>query len=496
MIPLFDSQVIRAAEQRWARDQAQPTYLLMERAAGALARAAEQLFDPERPIVVLAGRGNNGGDGVLAACYLQAGGRTVQIWTAGPPKPDTDAERAWAAAKAAGVPVVTNLAALPTDVHLQVIDALLGTGFRGEPEGLVADALAWCTERVSPQVLAADCPSGLDADTGHTARALAAAQTVTFIGAKPGLFTAQGPRYSGQVRIAAIDASPPVDQACAYLLEEQDLGWPTRSAVMHKGAAGQVVFLGGGPGMPGAAALACEAALAAGAGRVSAYVMSENRAVLATRCPEMLVPQSILPPSPDRPATLIAGPGLGRDDEAQTRLAEALSRYEGQCQLLDADALWHIGSGSLRPTGPAVLTPHAGEAARLLGTDVAGVESDRLSAARELQSRFRSTVVLKGAGTVIASAERVAIVPGASGSLATSGLGDVLSGVIGALMAQGLEPSKAACSGTFALMKSGLSMAGSQPVVRATEVLDRLPDTFNRLGFKSHTNAGDTGSEP
>lgn len=490
MLALFDSQVIRAAEQAWAREQARPTFELMQRAARALARSAAQMFYDDRPVVVLAGRGNNGGDGVLAACTLRANGFAVQIWSAGPPKPGTDAEQAWRQASEAGVPVVTDLAALPSDAHLQIIDALLGTGFRGEPIGAIGQALAWCAALEFPHVLAADCPSGLNADTGQASRAITADRTLTFIGAKPGLFTGQGPGHAGHVDLAPIDAAPPENHACAYLLEAHDLSWPARPAVMHKGAAGQVAVLGGGPGMPGAAALASEAALLAGAGRVSAYVAAANRSVLATRCPEMLVPEHIAPPTPDRPATLIAGPGLGRDRDAESRLADTLARFEGQSQVLDADALWHLAESGMRASGPAVLTPHPGEAARLLGTDVRSVEADRLAAARELQAEYDSIVVLKGAGTIVASARCLLIVPGASGSLATSGLGDVLSGVIGAMLAQGLAPEEAARSGVFALVRTGLSLADTLPVVRATRILERLPDTLYSLGFRSITNGG------
>ncbi|MCH8552225.1 MAG: NAD(P)H-hydrate dehydratase [Natronospirillum sp.] len=496
---LYSGASVGAAEQQWAQTSAQPTWILMQRAALAAQRELEQHFPGERPVAVLCGSGNNGGDGLLLAANLHTAGRPVTVWLKGEPRSGSDAERACAEARKAGVVITDDLTALPSPAVC--VDALLGTGFEGEPRGTIADAIQWLRQQHSRQILSIDCPSGLNATTGAVGAVdcvVEAGRTVTFIGAKLGLFTGQGPGLTGELSLHDLDVSMDDQPVLANLLKTGDLHWPHRPAATHKGAQGHVLVVGSGAGLWGAGMLAAEGALVTGSGLVTAHLNPACHSALLTRAPEIMVRGDPVPHALQPRQTVVVGPGLGRDQAATVR-------WQTVCRLLtdpatppdgivvDADALWHLAARPFqRPDW--VLTPHPGEAARLLDCTVADIEADRVQAARDIQQRYDGVVVLKGAGTVIATADRCSVLPFASGAMATGGLGDVLSGVIGALLAQGLTVAEAAESGAWLVTHTALQQARKQPVVRASQILDRLAETAWQLGFQAETRDHSTAN--
>lgn len=489
---LYSGASVGAAEQQWAQASGQPTWLLMQRAALAAQQVLEQHFPAKLSVAVLCGGGNNGGDGLLLAANLHRAGRPVTVWLKGEPRAGSDAELAHAEAQESGVVITDDLTALPSPAVC--VDALLGTGFQGEPRGAIAEAIRWLRQQPTRQILAIDCPSGLNASTGAVGAAdcvVKAGRTVTFIGAKLGLFTGQGPGLTGELSLHDLKVSLDDQPVLAQLLKADGLYWPSRPATTHKGAQGHVLVIGSGAGLWGAGMLAAEGALVAGSGLVTAHLNPACHSALLTRAPEIMVRGDPVPHALQPRQTLVAGPGLGRDQAATVRwqtvcrlLADPATPPGGI--LVDADALWHLAARPFRRS-EWVLTPHPGEAARLLDCTVADIEADRVQAAREIQQRYDGVVVLKGAGTVIADAGRCSVLPFASGAMATGGLGDVLSGVIGALLAQGLPASAAAESGTWLVTQAALQQAQRQPVVRASQVLDRLAETAWQLGFQAET---------
>ncbi|TGG93898.1 NAD(P)H-hydrate dehydratase [Natronospirillum operosum] len=489
---LYSGASVGAAEQQWAQASDQPTWILMQRAATAAQQVLAQHFPAELPVAVLCGSGNNGGDGLLLAANLHRARRPVTVWLKGEPRTGSDAELAHAEAKKAGVVITNDLTALPSPAVC--VDALLGTGFQGEPRGAIADAIRWLRRQPVPRILAVDCPSGLNASTGAVGDpecVVRAGHTVTFIGAKLGLFTGQGPGLTGAVSLHSLQVSMDGQPMLAHLLNAEDLHWPRRSATTHKGAQGHVLVIGSGAGLWGAGMLAAEGALVTGAGLVTAHLNPACHSALLARAPEIMVRGDPVPHALQPRQTVVVGPGLGRDQAATMRwqtvcrlLTDAALPPQGM--VVDADALWHLAARPFqRPEW--VLTPHPGEAARLLDCKVADIEADRLQAAQNIQQRYDGVVVLKGAGTVIAHAGHCSVLPFASGAMATGGLGDVLSGVIGALLAQGLSASAAAESGAWLVTRAALQRAHRQPVVRATQVLDNLAETAWHLGFRAES---------
>lgn len=481
---LFSGASIAEFEQAWSRNTGQPTFALMERAAAAAVTHIRQRFTPERPVVVLCGKGNNGGDGLLVALLLQQQGWSVSLWLAGEPRAGSDAEQAWEQVRAQGMQPLPTLASLPENA--QMVDALLGTGFQGAPRGVISEAIDALSKIPPEDIVALDCPSGLDASTGAAGQAVCAGSTITFIAGKVGLVTGQGAALAGQVWLDTLDVQADKRQALAGALGVEDLIWPHRPASTHKGQQGHTVVLGGEPGMVGAGIMAAEAALTAGSGLVTAMLDESAQGALLARAPEVMASTESVPDRLDSRQVVVVGPGFGRDGLSAQRWQKLCDHHLSGDQpwLVDADALFHLARQPVKRSN-WVLTPHPGEAARLLGCSVAEVEVDRLAAADQLQLRFGGVIVLKGAGSVIASDEGCWIVPLSVGAMATGGMGDVLSGVIGALMAQGLTPFQAAQSGTY-LMAHGASEFGrKQPVVRATDLLQALPVLMQALNFRS-----------
>ncbi len=443
-LPVHDSARTRALEA--AALAAAPPQQLMAQAGLASARLALALWPHARRIVVLAGPGNNGGDGLIAALHLQQRGRQVEVLhLADPARLPADAAHARRLAEAAGLRLHPALPALH-DADL-LIDALLGLGASRAPDGALAQAIAAANASGRP-LLALDLPSGLNADTGTRlgTQAIRAQATLSLLTLKPGLFTAEGRDHAGSVWLDRLGTAPAADSACAWLGSRTDApppGFAPRRHAQHKGSFGDLFVVGGAEGMQGAAQLAAAAALAAGAGRVYLSPLAADPTPDVSR-PELMQRTAVWQDDGHRlpTATVVCGCGGG---EAVAATLPPLLAQAGRL-LLDADALNAIAAdaqlqAALQARGArgalSVLTPHPLEAARLLGCSTAAVQADRLAAAATLAQRWQAVVVLKGSGSVVAApGRRPWINSSGNAALATAGSGDVLAGWAGALWAQ------------------------------------------------------------
>ncbi|MEX1056478.1 MAG: NAD(P)H-hydrate dehydratase, partial [Natronospirillum sp.] len=370
------------------------------------------------------------------------------------------------------------------------VDAIVGTGVVGTPSGRERVGIQFLQQRPRKNILALDCPSGLNASTGAAECAVVAGMTLTFIAYKAGLVTGAGPGLTGVLQIDYLGVTVSSANAVAHTLTAAHLQWPSRPADSHKGACGQVYVVGGSRGMVGAGILTAEAALVTGSGLVTAHIDHTGHAPLMARCPEIMTAEARLPDALGAIGVAAIGPGLGRDNAARQCWATFVERFEAAANpwVVDADALWHLANAPMRRSS-WVLTPHPGEAARLLSCTIADVQADRLVASRELQRRYGGVIVLKGAGNVVATADGCAVLAVSLGAMATGGLGDALTGVIAALLAQGMAPELAAKSGLVALITAARTVAQRQPVARASSVVAQLPHTLYDLGFHADVQA-------
>jgi NAD(P)H-hydrate epimerase len=495
---LPDADTMRATD-RWAiSERGIPGIELMERAGAGLAALIGELAIGDGPIAVVCGKGNNGGDGYVVARLLREAGRPVTVLTTAPVE-DLEGDARTNADRLPGdAPEPFSPAALePCEL---AVDALLGTGFDGAPRGPVGEAIealnAW-----GGAVVACDVPSGVDASTGAVqGAAVHALATATFGAAKPGLWINPGKTHAGAVRVVDIGIPPgaPVDPPTVGLIHDAALLAlvPRRRAGWTKFTSGHVLVAGGARGLSGAPCLAAEAAQRTGAGYVTACVPAAIETVFEVRLLEVMTRglpdadgahteagvDAVLELA-QRGGALIAGPGLGRTDGAQA-FVRRLVREAKVAVVLDADGL-NAHAGDLaalaaRPA-PTVLTPHEGELGRLLGVDSDEVKARRLHHVREAATAAGAVVVLKGDDTLIAEpGGTVAVSPGASAALATAGTGDVLSGVIAAILARGVEPFAAACAGVRLHARAGVRAADERGVdgVIARDVIEALPHAW------------------
>jgi len=468
MQPLLTASETRAAEAD-AERRGLPASILMESAGTAVAEAAVRLGTPGSRFLVVAGPGNNGGDGYVAARKLHAGGRQVDVWRLGDPsRLKGDAARNHAAVEQSGVPVHSSAAALPLRSGDVALDAIFGTGLSRAPEGDAADAirqlLRWRAEGV--RVLAVDLPSGLSSDTGRAFDPCVTADlTVTFGAQKVGLALEPGASLAGTIEIADIGLAAVTSST--WLLEPGDgPRWlPVRRADTNKGTYGHLLVVAGSRGKTGAAALAGLAALRSGVGLCTVATPADALSDVQGHAPELMgvgLPASaVLGPShldallaaAEGKDALVIGPGIPRGSETHALLGELLRRLDLPV-LLDADALNAV-AGHVevldRSAAPVVLTPHPGEMARLGDRTVNEVQRDRLDTARTFARDHRAVVVLKGARTLVAEpGGQTRVNPTGNPGMASGGTGDVLSGMIGAFLAQGLSPFDAASVGVLA----------------------------------------------
>jgi hydroxyethylthiazole kinase-like uncharacterized protein yjeF len=481
---LYTTAGIRGIEQAALAGLTGPG--LMERAGTAAARLAERLCLDGRPVLVLAGPGNNGGDALVAARLLrQAFHRVEVVFMGTPERLSADARTAhdaWLAAGGCCRP------ALPEGRQWGlVLDGLFGIGLARAPEGPYAELIARANQLGAP-ILALDVPSGLDADTGVARGAtIRATHTLTFLAHKPGLFTADGPDHAGRIHLDTLGVRVEQPPAGWLLTGDEVAGLlPRRRRNTHKGSFGAVGVLGGATGMVGAPLLAGRAALKLGAGRVFVALLDEQAPSVDPVQPELMLrrPEDLF----DAPlTTLVVGPGLGQSAAAARWLAQALELPLPL--VVDADALNLIAQ---RPelaaltaarTQPTLLTPHPGEAARLLACEPQTVSAGRIEAAIRLSTLLSAFVALKGAGTVCAMPDGSWFI-NTSGNpgLASAGTGDVLAGMVGALLAQGLTARDALLAAVYfhGAAADRLLCQGKGPVgLTASELADAARALIN-----------------
>ncbi len=516
---LYDAEGMRSVD-RWAIDeQGTGSLELMENAGRAVAEAVARLA-PEGPVRVVCGKGNNGGDGLVAARLLRELGFEVEVLLLWPADElsedasanlmrlgrgaDVDADPAVAGggARSVGVVEVGDEIAARLAGSGAVVDAIFGTGFAGAPREPAAAAIEAINGSGAPAV-ACDVASGVDAATGEVAGAVVEADvTVTFHGAKVGHYVAPGKWAAGELVVAPIGIPPGAPEpAAAGVIEPAVLDLaPRRGPRSTKFSSGQVTIAGGSRGLTGAVRMSSTAAIRTGAGYATVAVPADLEAVFEAAEVEVM---SRGIPGPEgrlgtagadallaayaKAAAGVFGPGLGRDEDSLALARALVPRIEAPL-VVDADGL-NAFAGSLSylaaREAPTILTPHAGELGRLLKRESSEVDAHRLAAAREAAARSGAVVVLKGDDTIVAGGERVAVNAVAAPALATAGSGDVLSGMIAALLARGLEPFAAACAAVIAHARAGQEAArrvGLVESVIATDVIAAIPAGLRSAG--------------
>ncbi|NWK77003.1 NAD(P)H-hydrate dehydratase [Aquitalea sp. LB_tupeE] len=459
---------------------------LMQQAAQATVSWVEQAIARGARILVAAGPGNNGGDALVAALLLMQQGYQVDVLLPQQPVSTEAREALQALRQAGGLPLQQLSTDYPPPALL--IDGLFGIGLNRPLDDF------WCQlirqlNRLACPTLALDCPSGLNAYTGQAPSAcIKASHTLTFLCHKPGLFYAAGADHAGQVECAPLDYPAEMQPLAAGFLNQQDARMLQRKQDSHKGSHGTVSIVGGCPGMNGAVLLAGRAALAGGAGKV--HVLSlDPRLVVDTTSPELMLHAAALPPCLPNCDVLAVGPGLGQSDHAVQWLQQAVD--SPQPLVLDADALNLLATDSglqnrlhLRKAA-TVITPHPAEAARLLACSTAAIQADRLQAAQQLSMALNAVVVLKGAGSLICAPNRPYYLNTSGGpALAAAGQGDVLTGLIAALLAQGMPALAASCLAVRAHGLAGdqyqqeaggpIGLTASVTALRCSSILNQL----------------------
>ena len=448
-----------------------PGFVLMQRAAAAAYAALRARWPQARSLAVFAGPGNNGGDALELARLALAEGLEVRCYfLTDPARLKGEAAEAWQSLAAAGGELVDLATFMPAEV---MVDGLLGTGLSRPVAAPFDAAIARinAAAEAGAGVLALDIPSGLAADNGAVLGcAVRADLTMSFVGRKLGLYLGEGPALAGERWFDDLGTPATVyaqETPAARLLADEDVAQalPPRHRMAHKGDHGHVLCLGGNAGYSGAIRLCATAALRSGAGLVSVGTHPGSRGVVAAAQPELMVrgidQDGDLAPLLARAGVLAVGPGLGQDEWGEALLAQA--RRSGLPLVLDADALNLLGPRPRLAPG-TIITPHPGEAARLLDVSSAEVQGDRLGALEALVAATGAVVVLKGAGSLVgAPGETVRICAAGNPGMAVGGMGDVLTGLIAALRAQGLNALDAAAIGVQVHARAGDLAAGAQP---------------------------------
>lgn len=482
---LYSAAQVRDLDRRAIEECGIAGYELMTRAGHAALNALRAQWPATRTLCVLCGPGNNGGDGYVIARVARAQGLMATVVALGDPQQLAgDARLAWQEFIAAGGRITPwSAQVLQADV---IVDALFGIGLTRALSGEIA-ALVTAVNGAGRPVVAVDIPTGLHADSGAVlGTAVRADLTVTFIGRKLGLYLGDAAAHVGRIVFDDLEVPAQVFAAAPYtarLLDERVLreALPPRARATHKGMNGHVLVIGGGPGMAGAARLAGEAALRAGAGLVTVAVHATSLTPLAA-CPELMsvAVESIadLAPALQRATVIALGPGFGRSDWAHHLYAAALA--SGLPLIVDADALNLLAAAPTARRG-WVLTPHPGEAARLLGSSTQAVQQDRLAAVGALQQRYGGVAVLKGAGTLLqGDGGTVWLCDRGNPGMATAGMGDVLTGIIAGIAAQCGDLELAARAGVLVHASAGDRAArGGERGLLASDVIAEVRACVN-----------------
>ncbi len=483
-VDLYRAAQVRELDRTAIENFEIPGLTLMERAGSAAYRLLRTKWPEVQDITVVCGTGNNGGDGFVVARLALQDGVAVRVLQLGDPdKLSGDAKHNADLFMALGGEVIP-LTSVPEQTEV-IVDGVFGTGLEREVSGDWADALGAINEHWAP-VLALDIPSGLHSDSGKVLGiAVKADATISFIGLKQGLFTGDGPEQCGELHFNDLEVpsgvySGQIPSAARVSWDALGCRITPRSRTAHKGDFGHLLVIGGAPGFSGAVRMAAEAAVRCGAGLVSVATSPEHAVQLNMARPELMC-HGVEGPKQlkqllQRANVVAIGPGLGR-----SKWAMRLLGYVLECKLplvLDADALNLLAYEPMR-RDDWILTPHPGEAARLLGCSVAEIQSDRFQSVRKLQHKYGGVVVLKGAGTLIQAGPKRAtgLCTDGNPGMASGGMGDVLTGVIGSILAQGYAQELAASMGVCLHAKAadiaakggerGLLASDLMPIIRA-----------------------------
>ncbi len=459
---LYTADQVKQLEQLYARFHDGSTYSLMERAGAAVYTEMREHWPDLRSILVVCGKGNNGGDGFVVARLAAMAGLDVTVaLLPGADAPTGDAERAFLRLKTSSARVTQWQSGL-MEQHELIVDAILGTGLQGDVRDLQA-AIIRDINRAHKPVIAVDIPSGLMADSGNIGGcAIHADVTVTFIGMKRGLTTGLAADYCGKLLVNDLKCGQGVfalvrPKAFLYRYQDGVRFLKPRRQTSHKGFNGHTLVIGGAPGFSGAARMCAEAAARVGSGLVSLLTHAQHADVIGLNCPEIMCHSAAESASKEGLKSLLdsanviaIGPGLGRFKWGKNLVAmledyvkASAEKRPGLVTVWDADALNLLAE---RPNSMShrIITPHPGEAARLLGASVTQVQQDRFAAIAQLEQKYGGTCLLKGPGTLIAEGNKINVVRAGNPGMASGGMGDVLTGIIAGLVAQGIPPFEAA----------------------------------------------------
>ena len=479
---IYSSEQIRALEQRVFAKNIVSSDDLMLRAGQAAFDALQKEWPNAKRLAVFCGHGNNGGDGYVIAYLAQQANYQVEVFYSSLPK-TPDAQLMMHAAMSARVPMQQWVAELSFEADV-IVDALLGTGLNSPVTGIFAEMIQVINAHYAP-VLAIDIPSGIAADTGALCGvAIDAELTVTFIGYKLGSFTGEGASHVGQLVFKKLLQLTPdfyPKTPMVYRLEQSQLQLPKRPRHCHKGDFGHVLVIGGDEGMGGAVMMAAEAALRSGAGKVTVATHPNHVSALLARCPEVMVRGiqhvSQLQPLIELATVIVIGMGLGRQAWGQ-RLWLAVQETH-KPMIVDADALYWLAQ---QPTQRDnwILTPHGGEAGRLLACDHQHVDNNRFESVQQLVARYGGVVLLKGVGSLIADKNCVNLCPYGNAGMATAGMGDTLAGIMAGLVAQfGLSLATASQAVVVHALAGDMAAEAGERGLIATDLLPHLRVLLN-----------------
>lgn len=478
---LYNNLQIRQFENHLIQDNIQTEMQLMEAAGHAAFLQLQKHWPAARKIAVFCGKGKNAGDGFILARLAHQHHLEVRVYALAPIQTlPSSSQQAAQIAEDAGLTIEKSVANFSfVDV---IVDAIFGSGLKGEVREPFAEIIQAINASKLP-VLALDVPSGIDVDTGGILGcAVRAGVTVTFIGLKQGLFTNQAPAFCGKIIEAPLNISPSDFQSLtpsAKLLESGEIKplLPKRQRNTFKNDYGHVLVIGGDYGMGGAVRMAAEAAMRVGAGLVTVATRPEHVTIVSGSCPELMCHQIAnaedLEPLLARATVLVVGPGLGKSEWSRSLINKILA--VNLPKIIDADGLNLLAEKSSPIQGHWILTPHPGEASRLLSCQITEVQADRFLIAKKLQQSYGGVIVLKGAGTIIASKDAYpAVCPAGNPGMASGGMGDVLSGILGGLLAQKLSLTAAAYAGVF-IHSSAADLAAASGGERGLLATDLLP---------------------
>lgn len=482
---LYNATQIRAIEKEAIEHLGIPSYELMTRAGEAVVKFLREDLLPDSSLLILCGPGNNGGDGFVVARLLhQANYAVTLICLTDSGLLKGDAAHARDDWLKAGGKIDHYSGQLPTADF--IIDALFGIGLTRPLEGKFQQVVEQVNASGKP-VLAIDIPSGLCSETGAVRGvAVRADKTVTFIGLKAGQFLLDGPDCCGELLLddLAVPHTAYADQSpVAHLLDESEIPahLPPRARNCHKGDFGHVLVIGGGKGMPGAVRMAAEAAARCGAGLVSVATHPQHAQSIPAACPVLMAhgisDSSQLQALLKKATTLAFGPGLGQDKWAKMLFARIMESEKPR--VVDADAL-NLLAENPQQSDQQIITPHPGEAGRLLGVSTAEIQHDRMLAVKKLQQKYGGIVVLKGQGTLVSDGHEIWLCPFGNPGMASGGMGDVLTGIIAALVAQRLPLLAAAKCGVLIHALAADKAAATQPRgLLATDLISVLREFVN-----------------